>query len=770
MTFSVDRGLVPQARWCPSPNCNDRPAGCVPALLVLHNISLPPGEFGNGCIHAFFCNALDTSAHPWFANIVGVQVSAHFLVDRAGDVTQFVNCDQRAWHAGVSSFEGREACNDFSIGIELEGTDTTPYSEAQYRALSVLIPALLEAYPRLSVEAIVGHSDIAPGRKTDPGPAFDWPRLRRYLGAQGPAWGQEQGQEPAAAASSDAVAFPSDTVLSATLPGKRRRGALQGMNAHVDHSGSTRSTTTVTGPGRISLTGGSRDDRLVFTVAFHPVREVIGRRAECPLRRSGNAITLGRDAPSFSLPGSDQAQALLDPHVSRRAIRITGGGLQWQIARLQGSSRLSVDGRDTFDHVVIDAARLRAGVRLMLAHSVVLLMRLEPVSGAAAECRSVEGILGSSAYTRSLSQQVARAAAIDSDVLLLGPTGTGKDLLARAIHAQSGRAAAPMVAVNMAAIPAELSAATLFGSARGAFTGATDRRLGYFEQANGGTLFLDEIGDAPLVLQPQLLRALEQREVQVVGGDIRPFDARIISATDTPIDEEGADFRAALRHRLGAVEIRLLPLCEHPEDIGLLASHYLALALHESRGEDLWEMLAKNPLAVGRCAALFDLLLAHGWPGNVRELVNTLRQIAISADRDLQLPAELVDRLSDVAAADPPDRQPTTGAGRPPERPLDEISEADFAAVWEAGDYEVARVARKLGVTRQAVYRRVRESPDYCLASDLSLEELRDALAAHNGDSRRAARALRVSFTGLRSRLKDVQALAGKARTSGSDA
>ncbi len=185
MEFAVEEGRVPQARWCPSPNCNARPPGCVPELVVLHNISLPPGEFGTGCVEAFFCNSLDASAHPWFANINGVQVSAHFLVDRHGALTQFVNCDQRAWHAGVSLYCGREACNDFSIGIELEGTDSTPYTDAQYDALSALIPALFEAYPALAPEHIVGHCDIAPGRKTDPGPAFDWARLRRMLAERG---------------------------------------------------------------------------------------------------------------------------------------------------------------------------------------------------------------------------------------------------------------------------------------------------------------------------------------------------------------------------------------------------------------------------------------------------------------------------------------------------------------------------------------------------------------------------------------------------------
>jgi AmpD protein len=181
MSLSVRAGRVREATWLPSPNCSARPAGSEPELLVVHNISLPPGEFGTGCIQDFFCNALDTRAHPYFEEIVGLQVSAHFLIDRMGALTQFVNCDQRAWHAGVSCYRGREACNDFSIGVELEGTDSTPYTDAQYDALTDLVRALRRAYPRIAPEALVGHSDIAPGRKTDPGPAFDWARLRRNL-------------------------------------------------------------------------------------------------------------------------------------------------------------------------------------------------------------------------------------------------------------------------------------------------------------------------------------------------------------------------------------------------------------------------------------------------------------------------------------------------------------------------------------------------------------------------------------------------------------
>ena len=148
---------------------------------MVHGISLPPGEYGGPAIEAFFCNQLDASAHPYFAEIVELQVSAHFLVRRDGSLLQFVSTDERAWHAGASVWRKRENCNDFSIGIELEGCDDEPYEEHQYVALRHLVGALRKQYPAIEADAIVGHSDIAPGRKTDPGPAFDWGKLRRAL-------------------------------------------------------------------------------------------------------------------------------------------------------------------------------------------------------------------------------------------------------------------------------------------------------------------------------------------------------------------------------------------------------------------------------------------------------------------------------------------------------------------------------------------------------------------------------------------------------------
>lgn len=181
MQLSVQRGWLSSARRADSPNCEPRPGGCEPDLLVIHNISLPPGEYGGDCIEQLFCNCLDWGQHPYFEEIRGLRVSAHLLIRRDGELVQFVNFNERAWHAGISRFENRENCNDFSIGIELEGSDEDPYSADQYAALVAVTAALIEAYPGLAPERIAGHSDIAPGRKTDPGPAFDWERYFEAL-------------------------------------------------------------------------------------------------------------------------------------------------------------------------------------------------------------------------------------------------------------------------------------------------------------------------------------------------------------------------------------------------------------------------------------------------------------------------------------------------------------------------------------------------------------------------------------------------------------
>lgn len=186
MNFALDQatGLLMDTLYVPSPNADDRPAEADISLVVIHGISMPPGEFGGPHIEGLFTNRLDPETHPFFASIDGLKVSAHILIRRDGEVVQFVPLNRRAWHAGESCFQDRKRCNDFSIGIELEGTDTIPYTEAQYAQLADLLACLMRNFPAISRERITGHSDIAPQRKTDPGPAFEWSKLHHELDAR----------------------------------------------------------------------------------------------------------------------------------------------------------------------------------------------------------------------------------------------------------------------------------------------------------------------------------------------------------------------------------------------------------------------------------------------------------------------------------------------------------------------------------------------------------------------------------------------------------
>jgi N-acetyl-anhydromuramoyl-L-alanine amidase len=190
LRIDVESGLMQGVRQIVSPNRDLRPPGVEADLIVVHGISLPPGEYGGAWIDRLFTNTLPAEVHPYFAEVCSLRVSSHVVVGREGAVTQYVKFTERAWHAGKSIYQGREACNDFSVGIELEGTDTTPYEDAQYSALAEVVAALCAAYPSLSPDRLVGHSDISAGRKTDPGPAFDWRRARRLIAAAGSACGK----------------------------------------------------------------------------------------------------------------------------------------------------------------------------------------------------------------------------------------------------------------------------------------------------------------------------------------------------------------------------------------------------------------------------------------------------------------------------------------------------------------------------------------------------------------------------------------------------
>lgn len=181
LTINPESGLLESIVYRPSPHHDQRPNGAAIDMVVVHGISLPPGEFGSSAVEAFFCGQLDLSGHPYFATIASLRVSSHLFIRRTGEIIQFVPFTARAWHAGESFFQGKTRCNDFSIGIELEGTDNHPYEEKQYQQLGKVITLLRRIYPAITPDRIVGHEDIAPGRKTDPGPAFDWKHLEGIL-------------------------------------------------------------------------------------------------------------------------------------------------------------------------------------------------------------------------------------------------------------------------------------------------------------------------------------------------------------------------------------------------------------------------------------------------------------------------------------------------------------------------------------------------------------------------------------------------------------
>jgi len=183
----ISNGIIENARHCPSPNCDERPSECDPDLIVIHNISLPPNQYGGQGIDQLFTNCLDKDEHPYYADIHQLRVSSHLLIRRDGEVVQYVPFNKRAWHAGVSEYKGRDTCNNFSIGIEMEGSDSEAFTEEQYRVLETTIKALLKTYSSLSATAITGHQHIAPGRKTDPGPFFEWQRLAEQFSEKLPA-------------------------------------------------------------------------------------------------------------------------------------------------------------------------------------------------------------------------------------------------------------------------------------------------------------------------------------------------------------------------------------------------------------------------------------------------------------------------------------------------------------------------------------------------------------------------------------------------------
>ncbi|NTX66415.1 sigma-54-dependent Fis family transcriptional regulator [Myxococcus sp. CA051A] len=492
-----------------------------------------------------------------------------------------------------------------------------------------------------------------------------------------------------------------------------------------------------------------------LTLVSHPLASRVGERFVLESLARGKEVALSRNEPLFTRVGEVIGRPLADPFVSRRPLRF--------LPRPEGGVRLEGDAEGT--QVMVGGVpgvswdfrpeALAAGVTLELAGRVVLLLHRVAVD----EERSADtlGMVGQSSALGRVRTRVRQVADLDVPVLIRGETGSGKELVARALHQRGPRRKGPFVSVNLGTLARELAAAELFGAQRGAYTGASQSREGFFRAAHGGTLFLDEVGEAPAEVQVALLRVLETGEVYPVGAHTPiATDVRLVAATDAPLEDliEQGRFRAPLLHRLSGYSIQMPPLRERREDISLLFHHFARVEL-EGLGE-AWRLEPTDPYAEPWLpAALASRLLRHDWPGNVRQLRNVARQLVISGrgqarlQVDAALEAELAPKPSGEEA---PIHEPTLVARRKPS----DVTEPELLEALRECSWDLKNTAEKLGITRASLYNLVDRSPHIRTVKDLGAEEITRCFQACGGDLDAMVRKLEVSRRALQRRVREL--------------
>jgi DNA-binding NtrC family response regulator len=481
---------------------------------------------------------------------------------------------------------------------------------------------------------------------------------------------------------------------------------------------------------------------LALTVLWHPDPARIGQQYLQP--ESDQAMEVSRFLPLFAHPGSE-GLGLGHGSVSRQPLRLAreiGGRLS--VTPPDSRMAVEVDGVEIAAAATLEPAQLDSGVVLGLGRSILLCIHW---TDRLPRANPIPGLLGVSAAAIQVRELIRTVAPTELPVLLLGETGTGKEVAARAIHALGRRADKPLVAVNMAVMNEGLAAAELFGTTRGAYTGAQSARTGLFAEADGATLFLDEVGNTPPAVQPMLLRVLESGQYRVVGGDTdRRSSARVIAATDQ--DLAGADFNQALLRRLERFVITLPPLRARREDIGVLLVH----ALEQARGLGGGGQVPVLPFAFVSACANYD------WPGNVRQLSHVLaRALLLAQAGQLPLFEALVGVRKAVRPAAAAPAASTVAAAVPAKRrALDEFGDEEVLTALHNNGWQVQGAAAELGISRPSMYKLIENHPAIRRPEAIGLEELQQALRQGGGDLERCAALLLTPAEALRRHLRGL--------------